>query len=128
MWEYDDEFLAAVQSDLVVTDGDIRSNACYVAEQDGDIVGFYLIVGDSLERLFVSPDRMRQGIGRALFNHAAVRLGRRTLRIVSDPYAAPFYERMGARYIGQENSTLVRGRRLPVYEYRSSAHKTDGVC
>jgi GNAT superfamily N-acetyltransferase len=112
-----------VQSELIVTPGDIQFNACYVAEQEGDVVGFYLIADDSLERMFVSPDRMRQGIGRMLFNHAAVRLGPQTLRIVSDPNAAPFYQRMGARYKGQENSTLVRGRSLPVYEYRRTLGK-----
>ncbi len=81
------------------------------------MVGFYLIVDDSLERLFVLPAQMRQGIDRALFEHAISKTTSRTLRIVSDPHAAPFYERMGARKAGLEKSSLVPGRNLPVYEY-----------
>lgn len=116
-WGYDQSFMTAVLSELVVTDNDIRRNECYVAEQDGDMVGFYLIVGDCLESLFVSPTRMRQGIGRSLYEHATSKLRSRTLRIVSDPHAAPFYERMGALNTGLEESSLVPGRYLPVYEY-----------
>ena len=120
-WGYDAGFLAAVEPELAVSADDIERNACYVAEQDGKVVGFYLIVDDNLERFFVSPDEMRQGIGRTLFEHATTQLKSQTLRIVSDPHAAAFYERMGARYIGQEASALVQGRHLPVFEYRRNS-------
>ena len=122
-WGYDDDFLASTRSDIVVAASDIHNHSCYVAEQDGDIVGFYLIAGDSLERLFVAPAWLRRGIGRALFEHAADMPRTRALRIVSDPHAAPFYQRMGAVRIGEQESPFIPGRKLPVYEYAKDGKK-----
>jgi GNAT superfamily N-acetyltransferase len=47
-----------------------------------------------LEHLWVLPDWMGQGIGRALFRHAAERAAARgalSLTIEADPNAEPFY-------------------------------------
>jgi len=72
-----------------------------------------------LEALFVAPEAMGQGLGRALFHWAleyAAKMGARSLSITSDPFAAPFYERMGARKTGQAPSGSIAGRMLPTYE------------
>ena len=74
-----------------------------------------------LEHLWVLPEAMGRGIGRALFSHAVQRakaLGVQAIRIESDPYAEKFYERMGARRVG-ENRSEVDGqvRLLPVMQY-----------
>ena len=37
--------------------------------------------------------------------------------ILADPNAAPFYERMGARFVSQAPSDAIPGRTLPLYEY-----------
>jgi hypothetical protein len=39
-----------------------------------------------------------------------------TVRIESDPNAAPFYRKMGACETGSVRSTIIEGRVLPVFE------------
>ena len=74
-----------------------------------------------LDKLFVEPQRIRTGIGRALIAHAineARRRGATRLTILSDPYAAGFYERNGARLIGEAPSDAIPGRSVPLYEIK----------
>ena len=52
--------------------------------------------------MFVDPPAIGGGAGRALFEAAvslARRLGVARMTILADPNAAPFYERMGARFL-----------------------------
>lgn len=62
---------------------------------------------------------MGQGVGRALMT-AAIEVARtlpaERLRIISDPNAEPFYERFGAQRMGEADSEVVAGRRLPILE------------
>ena len=39
------------------------------------------------------------------------------MTILADPNAAPFYERMGARFLRNAPSDAIPGRTLPLYEY-----------
>ena len=48
---------------------------------------------------------------------AARSLGARRMTILADPNAAPFYERMGARFVRNAPSDAIPGRTLPLYEY-----------
>jgi GNAT superfamily N-acetyltransferase len=67
-------------------------------------VGFYALVGEGLEHLWVTPEHMGTGVGRALFEHAvrrAASMGAETLKIEADPNAEGFYLRMGARRVGE---------------------------
>ena len=60
------------------------------------------------------------GTGRTLFEEAvrlARRLGYRHMAILADPNAAPFYQRMGARFVRDAPSDAIPGRTLPLYEY-----------
>jgi GNAT superfamily N-acetyltransferase len=70
-----------------------------------------------LDTLFVEPTAQRAGVGQVLLEHAA-RMARTfgavVLRIESDPNATGFYERQGARLVGEARSSW--GRMLPVYE------------
>ncbi len=57
-----------------------------------------------LEHLWLLPEKMGLGLGRALFEHAARRaasLGAEILRIEADPNAEGFYLRMGAARVGE---------------------------
>jgi GNAT superfamily N-acetyltransferase len=70
-----------------------------------------------LDALFVEPSVQREGVGEALMDHVsrmARALGAAALRIESDPNAVGFYERLGARRVGEARSAW--GRMLPVYE------------
>ena len=56
-----------------------------------------------LEHMWIDPKQMSKGIGRALFEHTERRaegLGFSTLELSADPHAEAFYERMGAKRIG----------------------------
>ena len=100
-------------------------NVWVAAGADGGIAGM-VALGPSeepntldLDKLFVEPERLRTGVGRALIAHAigeARRRGANRLTILSDPYAAGFYERNGARLIGEAPSDAIPGRSLPLYE------------
>ena len=71
-----------------------------------------------LEHFWVMPTHMGAGVGRALFEHAVERcraIGSRRLWINADPNATGFYERMGARRVGEVPSTPA-GRMLPRFE------------
>ena len=67
--------------------------------------------------MFVAPDAMRQGVGRALYDDAcdiARNMGLTELQIEADPHAVGFYERRGARRIGEAPSQSIAGRVLPL--------------
>ena len=71
-----------------------------------------------LEWLFVTPQAIGNGVGAALFADAltiARTAGCAQLRIQADPHAGGFYERMGARRIGEAPSASIPGRMNPVY-------------
>jgi GNAT superfamily N-acetyltransferase len=92
-----------------------------VAERAGRVAGFYAVAGQPPEAelafLFVDPEFIGTGVGRALLEHGlgvAAELGFRTLRVESDPFAEPFYLAMGAVRVGEAASGSVSGRTLPV--------------
>lgn len=118
-WGYSDSFIAATRHDIVVSAEQISRSDCFVAEQDGAPVGFYLLDADELIRMFVAPDRLGQGIGRKLMGHVTDTARERDISvvtIVSDPNAAGFYEACGASLAGEFHSKDIPGRRLPILE------------
>jgi predicted N-acetyltransferase YhbS len=125
-WGYDEAFLALARVVLQVNPEQIVAGDVWVATgADGEVAGM-VALGPSeqpdtldLDKLFVEPQRIRSGVGSALVAHAideARRRGAKRLTILSDPYAAGFYERNGARLIGQAPSDAIPGRSLPLYE------------
>jgi len=91
-----------------------------VAELDGALRGVVALGGEppavELTHLWVDPPAMGRGLGRRLLSAAvaeARRRGAARLTIVADPHAVAFYERLGARTIGEEPSSPA-GRMLPL--------------
>jgi GNAT superfamily N-acetyltransferase len=128
-WGYDPALLARWADDLRIRPDDIRHDAVLVAEvtEQGRerLAGFARVArgpGPStaparLPDLWVEPSAIGTGVGRALFAAAcevAKALPAEQLLIVADPNAEGFYLRMGARRIGEEDSEVVDGRRLPI--------------
>jgi GNAT superfamily N-acetyltransferase len=120
VWGYDAAFMEACRAELTLTPNDLTQSCVQVAESGGRVVGVVqvAVTGSeaSLEKLFVSPDALRSGAGRRLFTWAAEmarQRGARTLTIESDPGAADFYRRMGARDAGRALSGSIPGRWLP---------------
>jgi GNAT superfamily N-acetyltransferase len=124
-WGYDDDFMAACRAELTVGPGDLEPHrlTVAVAAADEQLAGFYGLSGVSdddaeLSALFVAPAFMGQGVGRRLFDDAvrvAAQLGFGQFRIESDPFAAAFYEQMGAVRMGATPSHSIAGRSLPLY-------------
>ena len=102
-WGYDDAFLDACREQLRIRPGEVIRRRTVIAERCGTPLGVATLDGDppegELGLLFVEPDTMRQGVGRALYRHVlaeAGRLGFRRLAIDADPHAVPFYRAVHA--------------------------------
>lgn len=124
VWGYDAAFMEACRAELTLAASDLQDSSIQVAEIGGLIVGVVQVSmsggAASLEKLFVSPDAMRSGPGKLLFAWAvetARERGAHTLVIDSDPGAADFYRRMGARDAGLAPSGSIPGRWLPRLEF-----------
>lgn len=120
IWGYDAAFMEACRAELTLTPRDLLESRVQVAQDGAHIVGVAQVAvidgTGTLEKLFVAPNTLRRGIGEALFKWAvetARNLGASCLDIGSDPDAAGFYRRMGARDAGFEPSGSIPGRQLP---------------
>jgi GNAT superfamily N-acetyltransferase len=137
-WGYDAQFMAAATRLLRIPEGQIGAGAVLVAVRGQDAeappCGVAAIVSlrrrnwFELSHLFVAPESFRLGVGRALFDAAvglAVGKGATHVSILSDPHAAAFYERLGARRCGQAPSSVGHNRMLPLFEFAISAGAAD---
>ena len=124
-WGYDAAFMRLSAAALNVNEDDIAAGRVLVAVDDAArVVGMACVLTDGetsdLDALFIDPPAIGSGAGRSLFEAAvamARRQGAKRMTILADPNAAPFYERMGARYLRQAPSDSIPGRTLPFYEY-----------
>ena len=124
-WGYDAEFMRLCVPSLTVGEDAIAEGRVLVATDDNSqVIGTASVLRDGddaeLGLMFVDPAAIGGGIGRALFDEAvglARRLGYRRMTILADVNAAPFYERMGARFLRNAPSDAIPGRTLPLYEY-----------
>jgi len=120
-WGYPEHWIQHWQEDLTISSDFINNNQVYVAEREGEIIGFYaLVVGDQqaeLEHMWVAPKHIGTGVGKELFIHAMqIAAGENIseVEISADPNAEGFYQRMGARRIGEVSSEIDgQTRRLP---------------
>jgi N-acetylglutamate synthase-like GNAT family acetyltransferase len=120
VWGYDDAFMEACREELSLDPAEIGNTDIAIIETDGIIAGMVQIEVDrdevELKRIFVDPSTLKSGIGRELFVWAvdmARSRGGRVMDVDADPFAAPFYRRMGMREIGVSPSGSVPGRFLP---------------
>src|SRR6185503_640381 len=121
-WGYPEHWIKHWESDLTISSDFIRDNYVYVAEENGEIRGFYaLCVADDnkaeLEHMWVTPAVIGTGVGKELFLDAmerAAKLDLNSVEISSDPNAVGFYKRMGATQIGETDSVVDgQSRKLP---------------
>jgi predicted N-acetyltransferase YhbS len=106
------DYLAAQMSLVAVCEGKLVG-VC-VLEKEGD--------NGSLEHVWIAPTLQRQGIGRVLVERAldlASQAGIRRVVVESDPAAAAFYTRLGARACGRKPAPMPGApeRELPVFEF-----------
>lgn len=124
-WGYSAKFMAACENELLVTENKLASDKFQymVAERKGKVIGYYALEKMSepefeLDALFVEPDCIGSGIGRALLSHAkkaAANLGGVNLTIQGDPNAQKFYIAAGGVLTGERESASIPGRFLPTF-------------
>jgi len=120
-WGYPEHWIKHWESDLTISADFIRDHHVYVAEEDGEIQGFYAlsVVDDKaeLEHMWVVPHRIGTGVGKDLFLDAmerAAALNVDAIEMSADPNAAGFYKHMGATQIGETDASLDgQSRTLP---------------
>jgi GNAT superfamily N-acetyltransferase len=112
--------MAACVEELTVRPGDLDTDRYCVADRTGTLVGVVALSATGergrVERMFVDPEAMGSGIGRALMDwliEEARAMGLAAIDIEADPGAVGFYEKMGARRTGEAPSGSIPGRLLP---------------
>jgi GNAT superfamily N-acetyltransferase len=125
-WGYPEAWVQLWSPSLTITPEFIEGNETYVAWIDEEPAGFCAISQESewasLEHLWVRPAYIGKGVGATLFNYILARcreLGVRVLKIESDPNAQGFYERMGAKKVGEVVGEVEgQPRKLPLLEVK----------
>src|SRR5476651_621456 len=123
-WGYDAEFMRLCVPALTVREEDISAGRVLVAtEGEGAPLALVSVLGEGetvdLQEMFVDPPAIGRGLGRTMFDAAtalARKLGAKRMTILADVNAAPFYERMGAKFLRNAPSDAIPGRMLPFYE------------
>ena len=105
-WGYPEKWIEQWQTDLTITPEFITDNEVFVAIVNDSIAGCCALVVTGalaeIEHMWIKPEHMGSGVGRALFEHARERareLQLPMLELSADPNAEGFYERMGAKRI-----------------------------
>jgi N-acetylglutamate synthase-like GNAT family acetyltransferase len=112
-WGYPENWIEHWKDDLTITSEFIADHETFVAVAGEEIVGCCaLVLSESmaeLEHLWIKPEHIGAGVGRALFLHTTERarnLGLPALEISSDPNAEGFYQRLGATRTGDIQSEI----------------------
>lgn len=120
-WGYDEAFMAACREALMVTEKKITQHHVCLASESSDVAGFYCLIVNGasgiLDDMFIDPLYIGTGCGRCLWDHMlakAKEMGVCELTIDADPNAEGFYLKMGAERIGEVESTVFKGRKLPL--------------
>ncbi len=112
-WGYSSQQIELWRDDLSFTVRSIEAHATFVAEVDDVQVGVVQINTTTepwdLEALWVHPDSIGRGIGKALLGKAltmARGAGQGALSIDPDPYAEAFYLAFGAVRVGERPAPI----------------------
>jgi N-acetylglutamate synthase-like GNAT family acetyltransferase len=112
-WGYPENWLKHWQDDLTISPEFVAANQVYVAERDGNLLGFYALIirkeKAELDHLWVAPAHIGTGVGKELFIHAMRRAAKENVSAVeisSDPNAEGFYRKLGAHRIGEAVSEI----------------------
>lgn len=115
-WGYSEAQLLAWQDDLTLDESHWEQHVLWAVMLDEDLAGFYSLAFAErqsmsskvkMENLFIDPNLIGKGLGRALFEHAVARAkewGSLELWLEADPHAEAFYA-----YLGMKKTGLVPG-------------------
>src|SRR5258706_77013 len=111
-WGYPENWIQHWKAGLKITPEFIAENEMYVAMNGAEIAGCCAISFSEsiaeLEHMWIRPEHIGTGVGRALFLHVKKRTAdlKIPLELSADPNAEGFYERMGATRIGEVRSEI----------------------
>jgi GNAT superfamily N-acetyltransferase len=125
-WGYPESWIQIWTPQLTFDADYFRANESWAAQMENSLAGFYTLTNQNeagwLENLFVLPEYIGRGIGRALFIHAVALARQRRykiLRLEADPNADGFYEKMGMYKIDEKRYQMDgQPRILPVMEIK----------
>jgi ribosomal protein S18 acetylase RimI-like enzyme len=125
-WGYPERWMEIWKPQLTLSPEYFVENEGWVAVVSDSPIGFYTLEEKNgnawLENLWVLPEYIGKGVGKALFLHAAElsrQRGYKVLQLEADPNAAGFYERMGMHKIAERHSEVDgQPRVLPIMEMR----------
>jgi molybdenum cofactor cytidylyltransferase len=129
-WGYSADAIESWRQELSVSGETIGSRPTFVAAVGDEIAGFYSLVPSTqswkLDHLWVLPQFMDRGIGRALVAHAletALRGGAPCVTVDADPNAESFYLASGADRCGEVPAPIPGqpGRVRPQLSFRRRA-------
>jgi ribosomal protein S18 acetylase RimI-like enzyme len=101
-------FLVTQRGSLECVRRESQSQLYLVARDDERIVGVVAVSGDTITKLYVSPEQTGQGIGRLLYEAAESVIqadGQSRVVLGAFPTAVPFYTRMGLAVVGHRAAT-----------------------
>ncbi|WP_254712917.1 GNAT family N-acetyltransferase [Polaribacter sp. NJDZ03] len=122
-WGYSSELIESWRADLTVTSKTIQTCQVYKCMVDKVVVGFYVLNTAKenlvkLEMLFVLPLFIGKGIGKKLLAHAlnkATISKVKTIELVADPNAIPFYKSQGF-LVKEQIGSAILGRFLSLMQ------------
>ncbi len=132
-WGYPDDYFNIWKDELTITPQYIEKNKVFIAEDNYDIAGFASVAnlkqdlcfknfvvkeGSWLDHIFIRPKHIKKGIGTKLMESVFEYCRNNNIKklsVFSDPYAKGFYQKHGARYIGESPSSI-DGRTVPIFE------------
>ncbi|HWU44975.1 MAG TPA: GNAT family N-acetyltransferase [Bdellovibrio sp.] len=125
-WPYDEQFIKDCAEDLAISEERAAGGFIVVAIENNKIIGFFgfssgLNDDPEMTHLFVEPTLIGKGIGIQLWKHAlnfAKQNGWISFKLIADPYAAEkFYFKVGCKKIGEIESSVRPGRKLPLLKF-----------
>ena len=112
-WGYSPETTKMWRRELSISAAEVTSRPVFVGTLDQQVVGFYSLMPSAqaweLDNLWVLPEFMHRGIGRALLSHAletAIRGGASSVTVDADPNAEAFYLGCGAIRRGEVRAPI----------------------
>lgn len=123
-WGYPERWMEIWRPQLTFTPEYFEESESWMATVEGKPVGFYTRRDKNgtawIEDLWVQPEYIGKGFGKALFLHAvehARERGYKALQLEADPHAVGFYEKMGMHKIGERHTSVdSQPRVLPIME------------
>lgn len=123
-WNYPERWIELWRPTMNISADYIAAHETWMCVLNDRPIAYYSLIENEeglwLDNLWVLPEFIGKGLGRQLFEHALEQSrsrGALKLNIEADPNAESFYERMGAKRVGEHQYELEgQPRILPVME------------